>query len=54
MRNKRLIALRTLAQLGQFQNAVISPAHALPALRWFTLRDTHILYFKLKLQLIQL
>jgi hypothetical protein len=33
--------LRTHTQLWQFQDAIISPAHALPACRWFAFRNTH-------------
>src|SRR6202012_5639450 len=35
------VALRTFADLRQFQYAVISPAHALTACRWFTFWDAH-------------
>jgi hypothetical protein len=31
VRHRRRVALRTFAQLWQFENAVVSPAHALPA-----------------------
>src|SRR5438552_13343208 len=44
-------ALRAGAQLRQFQNAVIGPAHALTTAGWFTLGDTH--NFLLQLQLVQ-
>jgi hypothetical protein len=41
MRHIRRGALRADTQLRQLQHAVVSTAHALPAVRWFAFWNTH-------------
>ena len=53
VRNVWLGALRTFADLRQFQHAVVSAAHTLPAGRWFSFWNTHKINSKLKFQFVQ-
>src|ERR1700733_4848600 len=45
MRHVRRVAFRTLVHLRQFEHAVVGPALALPACRWFTFWNAHKFYF---------